>query len=386
MKRNDKKLYIYLIIIVFFCVSFGYAVLNSTLTINGKSNISKNTWDLYFENIMIKDGSVEAVKAPVIENNINVDFEVNLNLPGEFFEFTVDIVNSGTIDAMIDSIIKEPELTAEQEKYLNYTINYDNGEEIKKNDLLYKNTSKRLKVLIEYKNEINVSDLPINAEILNLGFTLNYIQSDGRSEVEEEEDEFAGMEIPIWYPENVKVSFLRDKVTLALVEDGSENFNNFDFSLISAIHSFYIEEGIVSIDVDRIFVYLTVEQMNINSNIRNIFSKVYVTEVVFGNKVTKVIDNMFYNSDSLRFVSFSDSENLKIGNNAFSNCKWLKRVDNLPVGLTKMGDYAFANSSIENISYDGTIEQWNSIVKGENWNQNIIATKVTCSNGTVNIN
>ena len=95
---------------------------------------------------------------------------------------------------------------------------------------------------------------------------------------------------------------------------------------------------------------------------------------------------MFYNSNSLMFLRFSDSENLKIGNNAFSNCKWLKRVENLPVGLTKIGDYAFANSSIENISYDGTIEQWNSIVKGENWNQNIIATKVTCSNGTVNIN
>ena len=384
MKKNNN--YFILLLILLICISIGYAVLNSTLTINGKSNISKNTWDLYFDNIRIKDGSVEAVEMPVIENATAVKFKINLNKPGDYFEFTFDVVNNGSIDAMIDSIIKELELTAEQEKYLNYTINYDNGEEIKKNDLLYKNTSKRLKVLIEYKKEINASDLPINAEILNLGFTLNYIQSDGRSEVEEEEDEFAGMEIPIWYPENVKVSVSRDKMTLALVEDGSENVNNFDFFLISAIYSFYIEEGIVSIDVDRIFGYLTVEQMNINSNIRNIFSKVNVTEVVFGNKVTKVIDNMFYNSNSLMFLRFSDSENLKIGNNAFSNCKWLKRVENLPVGLTKIGDYAFANSSIENISYDGTIEQWNSIVKGENWNQNIIATKVTCSNGTVNIN
>ena len=116
------------VLILFLLISIGYAALNSTLNINGKSSISKNTWDVHFDNIVVKDGSVEAIKLPTIENNTTVDFEVALNLPGDFYEFTVDVVNNGTIDAMIESITKTPDLTENQLKYINYKIEYQNGE------------------------------------------------------------------------------------------------------------------------------------------------------------------------------------------------------------------------------------------------------------------
>ena len=47
-----------------------------------------------------------------------------LILPGDFYEFTVDIVNNGIIDTMIDSINKALDLIVAQEKYLNYIIEY----------------------------------------------------------------------------------------------------------------------------------------------------------------------------------------------------------------------------------------------------------------------
>ena len=96
---KNKKYTLFLIVLL--CISIGYAVLNTTLNINGKSSISKNTWDVHFDNVKINDGSVEAVKIPVVENSTTVDFEVALNLPGDYYEFTVDVVNNGTIDAMI---------------------------------------------------------------------------------------------------------------------------------------------------------------------------------------------------------------------------------------------------------------------------------------------
>ena len=37
----------------------------------------------------------------------------------------VDVVNSGSIDAMIDSIIKTPELTESQKKYIDYYIEFE---------------------------------------------------------------------------------------------------------------------------------------------------------------------------------------------------------------------------------------------------------------------
>ena len=178
-RRKNKKYYILLIILLLLGVTFGYAVLNTTLNINGKSTIQKNTWNVHFENVQITTGSVEAVKIPTIENSTTVDFEAQLNLPGDFYEFTIDVVNDGTIDAMIDCITKTPTLTEAQAKYLNYIIEYQNGESINTKQLVAKNSFVRLKVRVEYRKDITASDLPTTSETLNLAFTVNYIQSDG---------------------------------------------------------------------------------------------------------------------------------------------------------------------------------------------------------------
>ena len=178
MRSSNKKVYIVLIIVALIGITIGYAVINTTLNINGKSSISKNTWDVYFDNIVVKDGSVEAVKIPTVTNKTTVDFEVALNLPGDFYEFTVDVVNGGSIDAMIESISKELELTEAQQKYLNYIIEYQNGEQINTKQLVNKESFVRLKVRVELRKDIDSSDLPEVGDVLYLGFTVNYVQAD----------------------------------------------------------------------------------------------------------------------------------------------------------------------------------------------------------------
>ena len=175
---KNKNIYIYLIVVLLLVMTIGYALLNSTLNITGKSNISKNTWDVHFDNVVVKNGSAEAVKLPTIENNTTVDFEVALNMPGEFYGFTVDVVNNGTIDAMIDSIENLPELTLEQQKYLNYIIEYENGEQITTKQLVSKESFVRLKVKVELRKDIAATDLPEVGDVLYLSFTLNYVQAD----------------------------------------------------------------------------------------------------------------------------------------------------------------------------------------------------------------
>ena len=179
-RRKSKKYYIILILLLLLGVTFGYAVLNSTLNINGKSTVQKNTWDVHFENIQVKEGSVTATVDPVISNNTSIsNFEITLDKPGDFYEFTVDVVNDGSIDAMIDSVTKTHDLTTAQQKYLNYVIEYQNKEQITTKQLVKASEFVRLKVRVEYKKDITASDLPQNIETLNLGFTVNYVQSDG---------------------------------------------------------------------------------------------------------------------------------------------------------------------------------------------------------------
>ena len=100
-------------------------------------------------------------------------------MPGDFYEFTIDVVNNGSIDAMIDSVTKEPTLTETQAKYLNYIIEYQNGESINTKQLVSKESFVRLKVRVEFRKDITASDLPTTSETLNLSFTVNYVQSDG---------------------------------------------------------------------------------------------------------------------------------------------------------------------------------------------------------------
>ena len=184
MKKNNQSIYFILIVIVLFGITVGYAAINRTLSITGNSEVVKNTWDIHFENINVKRGSVVASKTPTIENsNLTVDFSAILNLPGDFYEFTVDVVNSGTIDAMIDSIVKTPELSEEQKKYINYIIEYQNKEQVNSKQLITAGEFIRLKVRIEYKNNITENDLPSKEQNLSLGFTLNYVQSDTNTAV-----------------------------------------------------------------------------------------------------------------------------------------------------------------------------------------------------------
>ena len=112
-KKNNNYLF-YLFFIVLFAFSIGYATINRTLIITGNSSVKHNSWNIYFNNPLVTEDSVTLDLPTIDSNNFVVSFDVNLDLPGDFYEFTVDIVNDGTIDAMIDSIENTYVLTEEQ--------------------------------------------------------------------------------------------------------------------------------------------------------------------------------------------------------------------------------------------------------------------------------
>ena len=123
--RKTLYLILGLVIVSVFTLSVAYAAMESVLTISGSSEVVASSWDIHLENAKVKSGSVSA-NAPSISGTSSVGFDVELNMPGEFYEFTVDVVNDGSVDAMIDSVVKTPELTTEQAKYIKYEITYEN--------------------------------------------------------------------------------------------------------------------------------------------------------------------------------------------------------------------------------------------------------------------
>ena len=178
--QDRKILYLVLCIAVVsvFTLSIAYAAMSAVLEIHGNSEVVASSWDIHLENAKVKSGSVSA-NAPSISGTSSVGFDVELNMPGEFYEFTVDVVNDGSVDAMIDSVVKTPELTSEQAKYIKYEITYENGESISTKQTLKKGTSTPIKVRVEYRKDLVASDLPNTSTELSLKLTLVYVQSDG---------------------------------------------------------------------------------------------------------------------------------------------------------------------------------------------------------------
>ena len=177
---DRKALYIILIIsvILVFTLTIVYAALSTTLNINGNAEISAASWDIYLDNVQLNSQSATTT-VPTISNKTTASFSTVLSKPGDFYEFTIDVLNDGYIDAVIDKIIKIPELTTEQAKYIKYEISYDTGEGIATKQLLPKSSYIRLKVRVEYRKDILASDLPQTSTILDLSFSIVYMQSDG---------------------------------------------------------------------------------------------------------------------------------------------------------------------------------------------------------------
>ena len=167
-----------LAIICIFTLTIAYSALSAVLTIQGNARVSATDWDIYLNNPRVTNGSA-TTNIPVIKTSSTLEFETTLNMPGDFYEFAVDVVNAGDIDAMIENVVKIPELTAEQAKFLKYEVSYQNGESITTKQLLAKDTTMPIKVRVEYRKDLSNTDLPTSQVVLDLALTLEYTQSDG---------------------------------------------------------------------------------------------------------------------------------------------------------------------------------------------------------------
>ena len=178
--KNKKILLITLnlAIICIFTLTVAYSALNAVLTIQGNAEVVASTWDIHLENARVASGSATTT-VPTITSGRTLTFSTTLNMPGDYYEFIVDVVNAGSIDAMIEKVTKSPELTVEQAKYLKYEVSYANGESISTKQNIASGVTMPLKVRIEYRSDLSNGDLPTGQVVLNLSLVLDYIQSDG---------------------------------------------------------------------------------------------------------------------------------------------------------------------------------------------------------------
>ena len=88
----------------------------------------------------------------------------------------------------------------------------------------------------------------------------------------------------------------------------------------------------------------------------------------------------------------ADAKNVVISNskNSIKDLEFFynKHVESIviPTSICRIGYNAFAYcKNLKNISFKGTVDQWNAIEKTDLWHYGIPATEVICSDGTVSL-
>ena len=166
MKKNRNKLTLVLIVAVLI-ISIGYAVLTTVFNVNSSVSLSKISFNVHFDNVVVSDDN----KAEVTEGNgaritneakTEITFAVSLKKLGDYYSFTTDIVNEGSIPGKIKSINLNG-LTDSQKKFLKYDVYYsDSARDIKPGDYIGPESSKNITFDLTYDldDDISNDDMP----------------------------------------------------------------------------------------------------------------------------------------------------------------------------------------------------------------------------------
>lgn len=197
-KNGAQTITIAVLAVAILVMAVGFAGYNAQLKISGATTLSAAKWDVHFVSDAAKTGHFDVTSNNTITgvtptvSGTNVSYTVTLPNPGDVYEFTIDVVNEGTFDAKLDSIVIAPTITAVEDKNLDYTVWY-NGTEYKADAThgtytvtgvtLPKKSGEEpgratVKVRTEYQKVTNEADLLSEDMEKTMSVTLNYSSVD----------------------------------------------------------------------------------------------------------------------------------------------------------------------------------------------------------------
>lgn len=176
--KRKKYRGIILLVVLLLAITVGFALLSATFNINGETRINDSVWDVHFDNLVTKTGSVTPDTAAYItDDELNINYAITLDKPGDYYEFTVDVVNEGTIDAKLQALPTVEGVTPAQDAYVNYTFTHTDGSEILVGEEIKVGESENFTVRVEFDSSItDDSQLPKTDQSMDLDVTMVYIQ------------------------------------------------------------------------------------------------------------------------------------------------------------------------------------------------------------------
>ena len=210
-ERKVRVLSIAALLVAVLGLTVAFAALSQTLKINGNSTFDTASWDIHFTKTVdmpTQTTGDATFTEPTLSGTTIENFSATLTKPGDSVTYYFDIVNKGTIDAVVSiynfptamkecfgkSVSSNPECepfdfkqngmvdgfdNSVYSSMFNYNIYYvDNGNIFTSKDTLNAGETKHMKLVIEYKDTAN--ELPENNITLTSSdpITITYEQKD----------------------------------------------------------------------------------------------------------------------------------------------------------------------------------------------------------------
>lgn len=181
-KKNNGFL-VAVVALVLLAVSVGYALISRNYNFNGTANIGGNNWNIEPPTDPVQPTCPDSTEScdpitPTVDDetgDVTFTYVANLEKPGDVYTFTAPIKNAGSIDALLESATTTP-LSAENQKYLTYTVTAEDGSELENKELAAGTGEVTVKVTVKYRDD-NQKELPTEAVSgIQLKTVLKFVQ------------------------------------------------------------------------------------------------------------------------------------------------------------------------------------------------------------------
>ncbi len=175
-KANNKKIIIAMLIVLLLALAIGYAAFSDILTISGTAN-AKGTFDLEFQNAeVVKNVGADLEKTTAIisedKNTLTVNV-ADLSYPGSGVEFSVDIVNVGTIPAEVQAVTPTNINGSDQIKVIGLDVIKTDHPKIEVGD--------KCNIHFTVEWPVDSGEIAENKSSISFGLEIEYVQSTGEA-------------------------------------------------------------------------------------------------------------------------------------------------------------------------------------------------------------
>lgn len=188
MRNNRRKFRIYTIIILLLGIGIGYATLRTTLNIDGTADIKGHTWDVYIDEESVEElnGSTQMLSNVTISDT-NISFQIHPGEPGDYYCVKFDLVNDGTLDAMVESSTLEVESSIPTQNpfdFLRFDVSYLSGADIYAKDIIRKESQVPIKICIYYLNpeRLSIDSIPQGNQFITVRGRTKVVQADSTAQ------------------------------------------------------------------------------------------------------------------------------------------------------------------------------------------------------------